>query len=225
MIKGKNLKQYELDKGFSHFIKKFGEPENCEPCNEKVITRYEDKLPQQLFQYWEELGWCSYAKGLTWMVNPKEYQDTLKEWLRGTLFEDRDDLSVVSRTAFGELSVWAKGKGKVLGIDPNLNVIYYYPEDDENSFSKEDENEKIRRFWGLKKVNNEDYKDKNENYLFQRALKKFGSLKKDEQYGYKFSPKLGGNELLDNMYIVKLDVYHSIASQLEKPELIIIDTR
>ena len=219
------MDKYKDDEYFGYFLEKFGEPENCEPCNEKVITRYEDKLPQQLFEYWRELGWCSYAKGLTWMVNPREYQEILNQWLRGTVFEDRNDLSVISRTAFGELSVWAKSKGEVLKINPNLNVIFYFPEDDENSFSEEDENEDMRRFWALKKIDDEDYKDKNENYLFQRALKKFGSLKKDEQYGYKFSPKLGGNELLDNMYIVKLDVYHSIASQLEKPELIIIDTR
>ena len=219
------MSKYRFDEDFDYFLEQFGEPENCEPCNKKVIDRYEDKLPQQLFEYWRELGWCSYAKGLTWMVNPREYQEILNQWLRGTVFEDRNDLSVISRTAFGELHVWAKSKGEVLKINPNLNVIFYFPEDDENSFSEEDENEDMRRFWAFKKIDDEDYKDKNENYLFQRALKKFGSLKKDEQYGYKFSPKLGGNELLDNMYIVKLDVYHSIASQLEKPELIIIDTR
>ena len=217
------MNKTEVREELKNFFRKFGNPENSESCSEKIVDKYISKLPKQLFEYWRELGWSSYYNGLTWMVNPDEYKVILEKWLEGSAFEDRDDLSVISRTAFGELYIWAKGKGQVLEINPNLNIVFYYSENDKNNFSEEEENEKIRRFWSLKKIDNEDYEDKNENLLFKRALKKFGALKKDEQYGYKFSPKLGGNELIDNMEIMRVDIYHSIASQLEIPEIIIID--
>ena len=57
----------------------------------------------------------------------------------------------------------------------------------------------MRYFWGLKSIDSVDYTDKNGSLLFDKALKKLGTLKSDEQYGYKFNPKLGGNELLENM--------------------------
>jgi len=116
---------YRLDKEFDYFLKKFGEEKECIACDEEVISAYEHKLPEQLFKYWRELGWCAYGDGLIWMVNPTEYEEILENWVSGTVFEDRDDLSVISRTAFGELEVWAKGKGKILEINAHLNTINF----------------------------------------------------------------------------------------------------
>jgi hypothetical protein len=217
------MKTYRYDKYFDYLLKKFGEPQQCRPCREEVIKAYRNKLPEQLFSYWQNPGLCSYYNGLLWMTDPYEHHRTLKSWLEGTVFEDRNDLSVIARTAFGELHVWAKGRGEVMGIDPNLNILFYYPENDKRSFTEEEENEYMRRFWGMQKIEDEDYKDGNQKPLFERALKKFGPLKSDEQYGYKFNPKLGGNELLGNMDVVKMEVYHSIARQFEAPEVIVIN--
>ncbi len=68
-----------------------------------MIGRFAHKLPEQLFTYWRQLGWSGYGNGLIWMTNPAGYEAILGDWLQGTPFENRDDLSVIARTAFGSI--------------------------------------------------------------------------------------------------------------------------
>ena len=218
------MEKFQFDEDFDFFLEEFSLPHDCQPINESVITTYHNRLPEQLFDYWRQLGWCGYGQGLLWMTNPAEYQPVLDNWLTGTLFEDRDDLSVIARTAFGELYVWAKGKGEVLSIRPITGVINYYPEDDNKSYSTEEENKYMRYFWGNKDPKYVDYNDQNDTPLFDRALKKLGPVKADEMYGLKLARALGGDILLDNLGIMKLAVYHDIARQMKAPEIIVIDT-
>ena len=139
---------YRYDEDFDFFIEDIGKPKECVACDEKIIAAYEHKLPEQLFKYWRELGWCAYGDGLIWMVNPAEYEEVLQNWIEGTVFEDRDDLSVVARTAFGELYIWSKGKGSVLVTNPHLNTLTYFSKKDTNNFDIDEENEDMQEFWG-----------------------------------------------------------------------------
>ena len=43
-------------------------------------------------------------------------------------------------------------------------------------------------------------------------------------YGLKHARMLGGSITLDNLDIMKIDVYHDIARQMDDPEIIVIDT-
>jgi len=153
---------YKLDKEFDYFLKKFSKAKECVACDEEVILAYEHKLPEQLFKYWRELGWCAYGDGLIWMVNPAEYEEILENWIEGTVFEDRDDLSVIARNAFGELYIWAKGKGEVLATNPHLGILTYFIENDENDFDYEEENKYMRYFWSGQEKKYLDYQDDNE---------------------------------------------------------------
>jgi hypothetical protein len=212
------MKEYDVDRKLRRFIKKFSEPHNCIKADQEVIKEYSGKLPAKLFEYWRELGWCGYGNGLIWMVNPKDYEDILEQRLRGTPFEDRDDLSVIARNAFGELYVWAKGKGKVLAIRPSTNVINYFSPTDRENLSEDEENRKLQRFWSGQQKQFLDIDDEEDKPLFDRCLEKFGPLKPDEMYGFKQHLAVGGARELKNMEILKLDVYHSIAAQLDKPD-------
>jgi hypothetical protein len=42
-------------------------------------------------------------------------------------------------------------------------------------------------------------------------------------YGFSHSLSSGGEEVLDNLDIVKLTVYHAIARKMKEPEIIAID--
>ena len=217
------METYRYDEDFDFFLEEFSEPHDCQTARDAVIQEYQAKLPPQLFKYWQALGWCGYGNGLLWMTNPAEYQPILDNWLTGTLFEERNDLSVIARSAFGELYVWAKGKGKVLKINPIISTIFYFPEDDQNNYTLEEENKYMRYFWGTKKVKFIDNTDENEQPMFDRALKTLGPLKSDEMYGLKFARMLGGDISLDNLGIMKLEVYHDIARQMDTPQMIVID--
>ncbi len=216
------MEKYGFDEDFDYFLEKFGEPENCEKCDDKVILEYQNKLPEQLFVYWRGVGWCGYHSGLFWMTNPKDYEATLETWFKDTVFEGRDDLSVIARTAFGELHVWAKGKGEVMIIDPNLIVINYFSETDSENFNAAEEDEEMCYFWGFTDIESIDYSDKNDNLLFDRALKKFGVLQSNEQYGYKLNPQIGGDELFENIDKMNIFTYHNIAAQLKRPQIVSI---
>ena len=218
------MQELKNDEWLELLIKDIGEPQDCKKHNEKVIEKYRDKLPEQLFTYWRELGWCSYGDGLFWMVNPDEYKDMLNSWLEGTLFANRKNLSVIARNAFGGLYIWEKGKGMVFEIDPGLNIITYNKEKDENNnFTIEEEKLEMQMFWGIKDKEDIDYQDDSDKPLFDRCLKKFGRLKEDEAYGYKLHPSLGGGYGISNMGIVKLDVYQDISLQMAETEWIVLD--
>jgi hypothetical protein len=212
------MTKYRFDEDFDGFLEDFGEPHDNTPITDEVIEAYRDKLPEQLFTYWRALGACGFHNGLIWMVNPADYQDLLNSWLEGSPFENREDLSVIARNAFGELEVWAKNKKQIMAINPNINIIYYYPESDNQVTPNE--NESMQRFWGYQDAEFIDSSDENEKPLFARALKKLGQLKSDEMYGFSHRLALGGKETLDNLEIVKLDVYHDLAQQMEPPKII-----
>ncbi len=220
---------YRYDEDFDFFIEDIGEAKECIACDEEVISAYEHKLPEQLFKYWRELGWCAYGDGLIWMVNPTEYEEILENWVSGTVFEDRDDLSVVARSAFGELFIWAKGKGKLITTNVHLNLIYYFSEIDENDFSDEEENKYMRYFWSGQEKKYLDYQDDNDpddlkfkHGLFDRALEKLGPLKADEMYGFKQNHYLGGKYLIENVDIYKIEIYYDIAKQIKDVEVVVI---
>lgn len=214
------MTQYHFDEDFDYFLEKFGGPHDREIISDQIIEAYRKKLPDQLFTYWKALGASGFHNGLLWMTNPDEYQDLLDSWLEGSPFENRKDLSVIARSAFGELAVWAANKKQILTINPNINVIYYYPEEDSNSSPTEEENFDMRCFWAFQNIESIDKSDSNEKPLFARALKKLGQLKSDEMYGFSHRLALGGKETLENLEIVKLDVYHDLAQQMEPPQII-----
>jgi hypothetical protein len=214
---------YRFDEDFDGFLEDFGEPIHQEPIPESVIDAYRHKLPEQLFVYWRALGACGFGDGLLWMTNPDEYQDLLDSWLEGTPFENREDLSVIARTAFGELYVWARSRGTTFIVDPSSALVSHFPREDGSPLSDDQENQKMRYFWGFKNADLIGAKDASDKPLFARALKKLGPLKSDEMYGYTLRPSLGGKEALSNLEIVKLHVYHDIAQQMDEPTLLDID--
>jgi hypothetical protein len=67
------------------------------------IERYRGKLPDQLLAYWEENGWCGYADGLFWTVNPQDYEAALEAWIGDTPLMEEDSYYVIARSAFGDL--------------------------------------------------------------------------------------------------------------------------
>jgi hypothetical protein len=214
------MTEYRFDEDFDGFLEDFGEPHDCTPITDEVIEAYRNKLPEQLFRYWRSLGACGFHNGLIWMVNPADYQDLLDSWLEGSLFENRHGLSVIARSAFGELYVWGKNKGDILDIDPLNNIISIFIRKEEKSVSNEKEDFLMRCFWGFQDKEDIDLADKDNKPLFDRALKKLGQLKSDEMYGFSHRLALGGKETLDNLEIVKLDVYHDLAQQMEPPQII-----
>ncbi len=217
------MSEYRFDAEFDYFLSEFGEPAQQIQIPDAVITQYANKLPSQLFTYWRGVGACSFHNGLLWMVNPEDYKVTLEEWLEGTPFEKRNDLAVFARTAFGSLQVWAKGRGNIMNIDPHHSVIFYFAKSDQGLWDEKEENFDMRAWWCSKSPEDFDYEDASEKHLFKRALKKLSFLADEDMYGFSHSLALGGKETLDNLDVVKLEIYHDLARQMKEPEIVELD--
>ena len=218
------MSNFRLDEDFDYFLSEFGEPESRQRIDNEVINHYASVVPYQLIKYWHSLGSCAFGNGLVWLTNPADYKVTLEEWLQGTQFEGRKDLSVFARTAFGELQVWAKGRGNIMNIDAHHSVIFYRSEYEKETLSSEKEDFKFRVWWSASAPEHFDYEDDSDKPLFKRAFKKFGALGPEDMYGFSHCLALGGKETLDNLGIVKLEVYHDLAKQMKEPEIIEIET-
>lgn len=160
-----------------------GKPFDSRKVPDEIILKYSGLLPESIISLWKEDGWCGYADGLFWTVNPDEYTSIANEWLHCP-----DPVIPFARTAFGDLIVWFIISNQIF-IDL-INVRY-------QTFDVLGENvdyvfENILNDYDL------------ESEQFTDAFQKLGSLKADECYGYVPILALGGTESVDNLKIVKL---------------------
>jgi hypothetical protein len=95
---------------FPDFLETHGPPAQAQPVPPEAIKRYQGWLPDDLLAFWQEVGWCTFAHGLLWLVDPEQLADPLAEWLG-----HRDALAFM-RTAFGDMLLWHEGHVRYLDI-------------------------------------------------------------------------------------------------------------
>lgn len=166
-------------------------------------------MPSQLLAYWEEHGWCGYAGGLLWTVDPQEYGPVVKAWIGNTAFMQEDTFHIIARSAFGKLYFWGEKSG-----GDKLNVIAA------DSFAlartlqpAKDLDQVARAFFGAKSRDAVDHKME-QGTLFALALAGLGQLKYDEIYGFVPALALGGAPVLKNLQKVKAVEHLVMLAQL-----------
>lgn len=194
-----------MDEFFSCFVEEFGAQIERREVPGSTISRYKNKLPDQLLQYWVEHGWGGYAGGLFWTVNPQEYEALLSHWLTDTEFNGRENYHVIARSAFGVLYVWGETSGYCLTI--SCPMARY--------------SSRVSRFTGLKmdfgvkaffsgmNARSNDFGD-----MFEAAVEELGRLKPDEMYGFVPALALGGPIEFNNLQKVKTIEHLEFLSQL-----------
>ena len=205
------------DEDFEVFIEEFGEASRRTEVPTESFESWKGKLPDQLLNYWKEEGWCAYAEGLFWTVNPDDYEDLVDEWLHDTFLEQIDAFHVIARSAFGELFLWGAKSGGSATISCATNSIICLSSNLKRQLS--DPDFYVRTFFSNKSIERCDLDDELGQPLFKRALAKLGPLEEDEVYGFEPALVLGGNMLLDNLRKLKLDVHLTILRQLASPTL------
>lgn len=205
------------DEDFEVFIDEFGEATHRVDVPVDAISKWRGKLPDLLLTYWQEEGWCGYANGLFWIVNPDDYEDLVDEWMENTSLEQVDAFHVIARTAFGHLYVCGERTGVSVTISCPISAIFALPKDLKPK-SKEDQDWSVRGFLGLS-VDECNVKDESGVQLFERAVAKLGPLEPDEVYGFEPAIVLGGKMRLENLAKLKLDVHLTILRQLAVPRV------
>lgn len=194
-----------MDKFFDNFynFNGFGPAISQSPVPDKTIEAYQGILPNKLLEYWKHNGWCGYGNGIFWTVNPEEWQDVLKVWIGQVDLPHKDNYHVIARTAFGGLFLWGEHSGASLRIYPAWGMIY--PSFHIEEYLKDGSDFSIQLFFSGCKKEYMDFIDEDQNYLFDRAVKKLGPLDENTIYGFVPALVTGGQAKLDNLQ--RLDVF------------------
>lgn len=202
-----------MDEDFAAFLRDFGPAIDRRYVPLSTIERYRGKLPDQLLAYWDEHGWCGYADGLFWTVDPQEYEPALEAWIGDTPFMEQDAYHVIARSAFGELILWGEKTGDSLKILPWYALAF--PSVGSTEYiAAGDGDEALRWFFAAHDREDFDVEDKDEKLLFAAALAKLGQLKHDEMYGFVPALALGGSATLKNLQKLKALEHLVLLSQL-----------
>lgn len=194
-----------MDEDFAFFLKKFGPAVERQLAPAPSIARYTNKLPEQLLNYWEDFGWCGYAEGLFWTVNPQDYESLLNTWLAGTEAFKSDNYHVIARSAFGELYLWGEKSADSLSITSYMSRY----STKSSIFAGANLDFGIKVFLSSMQLEHNDL-----NSLFKPAPKSLGPLKADEMYGFVPALALGGPVELKNLQRVKTIEHLAFLSQI-----------
>jgi hypothetical protein len=200
-----------MDDNFDGFLEDMGPAFDKRYVPPSSIERYQGKLPSQLLKYWKEYGWCGYADGLFWTVDPTEYEPVLEAWIGGTPFMERDAYHIIARSAFGHLFFWGEKTGHSLTISPI--GCFAVP----HSLRDSSMDKQAQRFFGNRDREETDFGD-----YFSPALKALGRLKSDEMYGFVPAIAAGGSD--DFKHLQKLKIVEHLVFLAQLDELRLMNT-
>ena len=203
-----------MDKFIDNFLgyEGFGPPFARRDVPPEKLERFRGKLPDKLLAYWQEYGWCGYAKGLFWTVDPDEWEDVLEAWIGGTPFMERDAFYVIGRSAFGKLVLWGTNSGQSIKVVPAYGWLF--PGFDAAEFKEDGPDLSLQLFFSSTSRATYDPNDEDGQPLFERALAKLGPLDHDTMYGFVPALALGGAATLDNLQKVDAHVHLDILAQV-----------
>lgn len=189
------------------------------PVSQPIMDTYADVLPKRLLSYWQEQGFCGFANGLFWTVNPGDFEDQLQGWLEKTPLKDRENYYVIARTAFGKLYAWGDVSKKVTVLEPHYNTIL--PVDmPAEPLSDEQVERRIGLFFQTKSPKTVDFYDAGEKLMFLATVKKLGALEHDEMYTFAPALALGGSAVLENVKKVKIHEQLALLIELDNPQVL-----
>ncbi|MFY9478471.1 MAG: GAD-like domain-containing protein [Aquabacterium sp.] len=200
-----------MDQYFEFFLENFGPAIDRRDIAPEVLERFKGKLPNQMLAYWTEHGWCGYADGLFWTVNPEDYEPVLDAWLGDTSFVDEDALHIIARTAFGHLLIWGEKSGFTLQLfAPGSYVITQ-----ETATQKKDLEFSSQTFFSVQKMRPFEFDGR-----FKAALQRLGRLSRDEMYGFVPALALGGAADVTHLEKVKAVEHLMLLAQFDELKVI-----
>lgn len=202
------------DEFFQSMIDNLGEATSRREVPAASIDKYQSKLPPALLGYWREEGWCSFADGLFWIVDPDAYKATLDKWLQGSGLAEIDNYHVIARDAFGSLYAWGERYQRKITVSSLAGGIVALKNQLRKPNPQPDRSLGI--FLGSTSRDSLDFDDNQGKPLFQRALAKLGTVAEDEMYAFEPALCIGGKADLEHMVKVKMVEQLMILDQLRR---------
>ena len=208
-----------VDEDFAWFLEQFGAPTASQRVSSRTIAKFQGKLPDQLLEYWQRFGFCSFRMGLFSIVDPDEYEEDMETWIGDTDIVERDSYYVIARTSFGKLFLWGTHTGYMYNITPSLGWVY--AEDRHSQKIKTEGADKyLRYFFSALTPESVDSKGNDRKLLHDRATAKLGQLGSDEVFAFEPSLMTGGEAKLENIEKRNVHIHLSVLSQLGHREVL-----
>ncbi len=202
------------DEFFLSMIDNLGEATSRREVPAASFDKYQSKLPAALLGYWREEGWCSFADGLFWIVDPDAYKATLDMWLQGSGLTEIDNYHVIARDAFGSLYAWGERYQRKITVSSLAGGIVALKNQLQKPNPQPDRSLGI--FLGSTSRDSLDFDDNQGKPLFQRALVKLGPVAEDEMYAFEPALCIGGKADVEHMVKVKMVEQLMILDQLRR---------
>lgn len=166
-----------------------------EKVSEDIISKYRDKVGDDVIEIWEKYGFGTTFKGYLKIINPDEIQELLEE----TYIMPFDDIPIFV-TGMGDIIV-CNSRG-------SFGIVDY-------------RHQRIKVLWTKKEIEwdffiDDYYQDRywQWNPYFE-AVDKYGELEYNECFGYEPLLSLGGKESVDNLRKVNYEVHITIMAEIQ----------
>lgn len=151
--------------------------------SDETIKEYENKVPQEMLEFWKSYGLGIFRDGYLRSINPNEWKDVLED--ASVRYKGGVPLFV---TAMGDLLVWCDGYVELLNfrhhtVNVHSSTMEFFFSDLKEEFTM-----------------NHDYQW--QPYI--EATEKYGSVVYDECFGYVPLLALGGSEKVENLQKLKV---------------------
>ncbi|MEZ5508236.1 MAG: GAD-like domain-containing protein [Gammaproteobacteria bacterium] len=210
-----------MDSSFKCLMEEIGKPDFSTPATTDSIEKYRGLLPDRLLEYLAEFGFCRFAKGLFWIVNPERYEHIKNDWLPDNVV-DRSQCHVIARNAFADLYVWSKTHGHIFTIE-SVDGRVFLKDGDKGWLEEGNETRAIQAFLGLKEkdeLDREDFDFDPEISIFDYAIEQFGPLAEDEMFTFEPALFLSGEQSCQNVRKVNLFIQLDILSNLAPKDVL-----
>lgn len=192
----------------------WGPPYTSIPVPSDHYEKYKGIVPELLLEVWRTFGFSGFQDGLVWLCDPEVWQPTVDVWTAGlSLASGPDEWLAVSRTAFGQLSLWGRRTGMSLKVVPHRGWIAV---DDCSSEMGTSEQRDIQVEASLTTLNSKyaDVEGDDGKPLFKRLLKELGPVGVDTMYGFVPAPALGGSMVPRSAEILDAAAYLKLLSEV-----------
>ncbi|MFF0489301.1 GAD-like domain-containing protein [Nocardia sp. NPDC004068] len=217
-------RDFEVSVPFSigQILRVWGEPTVSVPASVDQIEKFSPDVPGFLVDVWQEVGFSGFMDGLLWLCDPEAWQPAVDAWVSKLELPFGDDRWIaVTRSAFGEMSLWGRRTGMSLTVVPYSGWILPFDGSGEMSSAFDRDNQV---YSALAAANREtlDLLGDDGKPLFGRVLAALGPVGPETMYGFVPAPALGGALLPENVEIVDAEVHMQILSQVT-PRTIMAD--
>ena len=159
-----------------------------------VIDKYQDQVPTELLQIWQEDGLGTFLNGYLKVINPDDYLEFVQE----TYFRGKFSIPIFV-TAFGDVITWEKKE--FLGIIKYKDGLFDIFLEDMSMF--------------LKFLSDTGFTDDYfELPLYHEAVGKYGELDYAQSFGFVPLLALGGFKDVDHLDKVKILEHLYLISEL-----------